>query len=208
MTIKFLSPSYLIDKSGGGKRVITDFRTLNKRIIKQACKITKMTDIRTWAAGYAWKTKLDLSKAFYSLPVGPNSIPYLATMIGGVCYAYKRLPMGLQLSPGIFERTISHICTEYEKVGWMKHYLDDIIIIGDTKEQVTFRTETIEALLQESGFKVNPDKREMGQSITLGGVRVGGEHGRLPDSIMEDCSNCMELLKAVLLKVIDIYLYK
>eukprot|EP00916_Digyalum_oweni_P024192 GHVL01040007.1.p1 GENE.GHVL01040007.1~~GHVL01040007.1.p1 ORF type:complete len:402 (-),score=29.67 GHVL01040007.1:173-1378(-) len=156
-----------------------------------------MNDIRTWAASHIWKAKLDLSKAFYALPMHENSIPYLATRIGGICYAYTRLPIGLQLSPGIFEETLSEICHHYTQMGWMKHYLDDIVVVGDTKEQVLWRTNIIETLLTESGFKVNSNKKEVGQSIIMGGVHIGGHHGKLPDTLIEECTTCMENLKRI-----------
>eukprot|EP00916_Digyalum_oweni_P018559 GHVL01031061.1.p1 GENE.GHVL01031061.1~~GHVL01031061.1.p1 ORF type:complete len:178 (+),score=18.99 GHVL01031061.1:350-883(+) len=77
----------------------------------------------------------------------------------------------------------------------MKHYLDNLVVVGDTREQVLWRTGVIEALLEESGFKVNPNKREVDQSIILGGVHVGGQHGKLPDTLEEECATCMESFK-------------
>ncbi|KFQ29947.1 hypothetical protein N332_13603, partial [Mesitornis unicolor] len=82
-----------------------------------------------------WYATIDIANAFFSIPLGAECKPQFAFIWRSIQYTWNRLPQGWKHSP-----TISHglIQTALETSGAPDHlqYIDDIIVWGDTAEEV------------------------------------------------------------------------
>ena len=85
------------------KRVVTDFRHLNKRIAKNNLAYPLLKDMFTLLGSSKCKvlSVLDLKDAFHSLRLTENSRKYCGILpyFGSASYLYQRMPMGLNIFP-------------------------------------------------------------------------------------------------------------
>ena len=118
----YSSPVMLISrKVTKDKRVVTDFRHLNVRIAKNnlAYPLLKDTPSVLGSSRCEVLSILDLKDAFHSLRVLENSKRYCGILpyFGSISYLYQRMPMGLNISPMIWQSYINAIlnCLQSKK---------------------------------------------------------------------------------------------
>ena len=104
----YSSPVMLISrKLTKDKRVVTDFRHLNVRIAKNnlAYHLIKDTFSVLGSSKSEVLSVLDLKDVYHSLRLSEKSKKYCAILpyIGSTSYLYHRMPMGLNISPSIWQ---------------------------------------------------------------------------------------------------------
>ena len=89
------------------KRLVTDFRHLNVRIskINLAYPVLKDTFLVLGSSWCKVLSVLDLKDAVHSLRLSHNSKRYCWILLyfGSALYLYQRMPMGLNISPSIWQ---------------------------------------------------------------------------------------------------------
>ena len=110
----YSSPFMLISrKLTKDKRVVTDFRHLNMRIAKNNLTYPLVRDMFSVLGNAKCKvlSVLDLKDAFHSLRLSENSKRYCGILpyFGSSSYLYQRMPMGLNISPSIWQSYINAI---------------------------------------------------------------------------------------------------
>ena len=110
------------------KRVVTDFRHLNSRIAKNNLGHPLVKDTFTALGNSKCEvlSVLDLKDAFHSLRLSEKSKKCCGTLpyFGSASYLYQRMPMGLNVSPPIWQtyRNIILNCLRVESImkqSWM-----------------------------------------------------------------------------------------
>jgi len=100
-----------------------------------------------------WYATTNIANAFFSIPLAAECRPQLAFTWRGVRYTWNQLPQGWKHSP-----TICHglIQTALEKGEAPEHlqYIYDIIVWGDTAEEVFEKGEKIVQILLKAGFAI------------------------------------------------------
>ena len=104
----YLSPVMLISrKMTNDKRVVTNFRHLDMHIIKNNLVYPLLKDTFALLGSSQCKVMsvLDLKDAFHSLRLTENSKKYCGILpyFGSASYLYQRMPMGMNISPGIWQ---------------------------------------------------------------------------------------------------------
>ena len=110
----YSSPVMLISrKLTKDKRVVTDFRHLNVRIAKNNLAYPLHKDMFSVLGSSKCEvlSVLDLKDAFHSLRLSEHSKKYCGVFpyFGSASYLYQRMPMGLNISPSIWQSYISVI---------------------------------------------------------------------------------------------------
>ena len=110
----YSSPVMLITrKMTQDKRVVTDFRHLNMRIAKNNLAYPLLKDTLTLLGSSKCEVMsvLDLKDAFHSLRLTENSMKYCGILpyFGSTSYLYQRMPMGLNISPTVWQLYIIQI---------------------------------------------------------------------------------------------------
>jgi uncharacterized short protein YbdD (DUF466 family) len=175
----YTSPVMLIAKKGTTeKRVVTDFRHLNSRIrrINHPFPLLAETIKRIGNANTQVLSVIDLKSAFHCIPLSKDAQKYtgIASYHGGKHYYYKRLPQGLNISPGIFQAQIDDILSTIpnSRDFCIAHH-DDIILFSPDK--ATHKQHLISVLraITENGLKVSPKKCKLFRNdVTYMGHRV------------------------------------
>ena len=110
----YSSPVVLISrKLTKDKRVVTDFRHLNVRIAKNNLAYPLVRDTFSVLGNSKCEvlSVLDLKDAFHSLMLSENSKRYYKILpyFGSSSYLYQRMPMGLNISPSVWQSYINAI---------------------------------------------------------------------------------------------------
>ena len=108
------SPVMLLSrKMTKDKRVVTDFRHLNMRIAKNNLAYPLLKDMFTslGISKCAVLSVLDLKDTFHSLRLTESSKKYCGILpyFGSSSYLYQRMPMGLNISPAVWQSYKYHI---------------------------------------------------------------------------------------------------
>ena len=110
----YSSPVMLISrKLMQDKRVVTDFRHLNMRIAKINLSYALLKDTFTMLGSSKCEVMsvLDLKDAFHSLRLTESSKKYCGILpyFGSASYLYQRMPLGLNISPAVWQSYINAI---------------------------------------------------------------------------------------------------
>ena len=110
----YSSPVMLISrKLTKDKRVVTDLRHLNVRIAKNNLAYPLVRDTFSVLGNSKCEvlSVLDLKDAFHLLRMSENSKRYFGVLpyFGSTSYLYQRMPMGLNISPSIWQSYINMI---------------------------------------------------------------------------------------------------
>ena len=123
------SPILLVRKPKNNKwRFCTDFRQLNSRIRQNRYPLPLVKDLLEQLGSSKYFSSLDLKHGFFNIKLNPKSQEYTAFSVNGKQYKYLRLPMGLSVSPSIFQRIMSDILRKELGKGVIV-YLDDIFFV-------------------------------------------------------------------------------
>ena len=78
---------------------------------------------------------LDLKDAFHSLRLSENSKKYCGILpyFGSTLYLYQRLPMGLNISPSIWQSYINAILNCLQSKKYCEAIMDDLLLFTPSK---------------------------------------------------------------------------
>ena len=112
--LAYSSPVMLISrKVTQEKRIVTDFRHLNMQIAKNSLAYPLLKDMFTLLGSSKCEvlSVLDLKDAFHSLRLTENFKKYCGILpcFGSTLYLYQRMPMGLNISPAVWQSYINVI---------------------------------------------------------------------------------------------------
>ena len=119
------------------KRVVTDFRYLNVRIAKNNLAYPLVRDTFSVLGNSKCEvlSVLDLKDAFHSLRLSENSKRYCGILpyFGSSSYLYQRMPMGLNISPSIWQSYINVILDCLQSRKYCEAIMDDLLCIYPIK---------------------------------------------------------------------------
>jgi hypothetical protein len=150
-------PMFTISKPDGSLRSLADLREVNKVIRRKPFPLPKITDMLQKLEGFMYATSLDLNMGYYHMLLTPFSSRLCTIVLPWGKYEYTRLPMGLCISPDVFQEKMSELMAGLE---FARAYLDDLLIIS-TETGFDKHLEKLDAVLsrlQEAGLKINAVK--------------------------------------------------
>ena len=120
--------------------------------------MTNINEVMQKRSGFKYITKIDLSMGFYIFMLNEKAqnLCVISTPFG--LYKYLRLPMGLSISPDIFQSVMHPLFQDMDKV---ECFIDDIGIFtnGSFQEHLE-KVEKVLIRLEQNVFTVNPRKCE------------------------------------------------
>ena len=162
----YSSPLMLISrKLTKDKRIVTDFRHLNVRIAKNNLAYPLVRD--TFAVLRSSKCEvlsvLALKDAFHSLRLSENSKGYCGILpyFGSTLYLYQRMPMGLNISPSIWQSYINMILDCLQNRKYCKAILDDLLLFTPSKRSHIEKLEDLLKALLKNRLKISLKKCQM-----------------------------------------------
>lgn len=151
------SPCILVPKKNGKLRLCTDFRAVNENTIAQRFPIPLIQDQIARLTGQKYFISLDAASGFYGISVNESSRQILAFSTPDGHYAYRRMPFGIKNAPCFYQMAITNALGDLAQ-KYCLAYMDDLLIIGTTIEEMFSRLEEVLEKLRQAGFTLNPDK--------------------------------------------------
>jgi hypothetical protein len=147
---------HLIPKKDSTLCTISDFRELNKCIVRKPYLIPKISMILQELEGFTYATALDLNMGYYTIRLDPTASEMCTIIFPWGKYSYKRLPMGIGGSVNIFQAQIMDLMASLK---FVQAYMDDLLFITRrTLDKHLQRMETVLTRLHDAGLKVNAAK--------------------------------------------------
>ena len=159
----YSSPVMLISrKLTKDKRVVTDFRHLNVRIAKNNLAYPLVRDTFSMLGNSIYKvlSVLDLKDAFHLLRLSENSRKYCGILpyFGSPSYLYQRMPMGLNISPSIWQSYINAILDCLQSRKYCEAMMDDLLLFTSSINSHMNKLEDLLKALLKNGLKISPKK--------------------------------------------------
>ena len=158
------SPILLVPKKDGSLRAVADLRKVNKCVVADSYAMPDTQELLDQLAESEWFTSIDLSSAFWQLPLAEESRDCTAfmTKTHGLL-RWKALPMGFKNSSAYFQRAIE------AALGGLRFtccvvYIDDVVVHskGSFEDHVAKVQAALRAL-RVVGFSGNPAKCKFAQ---------------------------------------------
>lgn len=159
----YASPIVIVRKKSGKVRMTVDFRTLNKRTIKDNFNLPKIEEIFTCLSGSRWFSTLDLKSGYYQVEMHEADKEKTAFTCPLGFYEFNRLPQGVMNAPSTFQRLMERCLSALNRRGCMV-FLDDLVIYSDTLESHERKLRQVFDVLAEYGLKLSPPKSKLFQT--------------------------------------------
>src|SRR4051812_19846639 len=179
------SPILLVPKKDGSLRAVADLRKVNKCVLQDSYAMPDVQELLDQLAESEWFTSIDLSSAFWQLPLMEDSRDCTAfmTKTHGLL-RWKVLPMGFKNSSAYFQRAIE------AALGGLRFtccvvYIDDVVVHskGSFEDHLTKVRAALRAL-RVVGFYDNSAKCKFAQrDVTFLGHRVVWKVYALDDKV-------------------------
>lgn len=177
------SPIVAVEKKTGKLRICLDSRKLNEVTIKEAYPLPYITRILGRIQSSKYLTSIDLSDAFWQVPLDPASQAKTAFRVPGRgLFMYATMPMGLCNSAQTMSRLMDVVlgCDLEPSVFY---YLDDIIVCTETFEEHLRIMEIVAKRLKSAKLTINLSKSKfcckelkyLGYLLTTEGLSVDPE---------------------------------
>ena len=160
---EFISPVFLRPKKNGKYRLILNLKCLNTYLPHIHFKMDTLQSCINLMKQNCFMGSLDLTDAYYSASISPESQKYLKFQVQDQLYKFVTLPNGLSSAPQIFTKLMKPV---YSTLRTRSHvssgYLDDSFLLGDTFAECQTNINDTYALFNDLGFTVSGEK-----SVTL-----------------------------------------
>ena len=106
---------------------------------------------------------LDLKDAFHSLRLTESSKKYCGILpyFGSTSYLYQRMPMGLNISPLVWQSYINGILNCFSNRKYCEAIMDDLLLFMPTKQSHFDKLEDLLKVLCKNGLKISPKKCQL-----------------------------------------------
>jgi hypothetical protein len=188
---RFASPTVLVKKKDGGRRLCVDYRGLNRCTIDMKFPLPHTKTILERMAGRRIFATLDLRQGFHQIPLEQEARHLTAFSTPEGLYEYRRVPFGLKNSPSFFQQTMSRVLGGLG--GCCQVFIDDIVVFGDDQQSFIRNLVRVFDRLRQHQFRLKASKCRFGLSkVEYLGHMVSGEGIELSESKRSAIRNVRE----------------
>ncbi|KAJ1208196.1 hypothetical protein NDU88_003582 [Pleurodeles waltl] len=155
------SPIRGLKKPCGKVRIVQDLRKINEIVVKCFPIVPNLAVIMFQVPCDAeWFTIIDLSQAFFSIPLHEDSQFLFSFKFLDKVYSWCRIPQGFSESPSIFnqilKKDLESLVLPFNST--LVQYIDDLLIASKTRDNCKYDTIALLNPLGKNGHKVSPKK--------------------------------------------------
>lgn len=158
-------------------RICVDFRKLNLGLKRETFHIPTFDELSYKLSGVRLMSKLDAASGFYQIPLDESARNYTAFITPFGRFRFKKLPMGINIAPEIYQRKM---CELLEGIEGVLIYMDDVLVFGKTVEEHNRNLKEVLERIKNSGLKLNKDKCDfnktqinfLGHIISNRGIKI------------------------------------
>lgn len=155
----FTSPIFLTPKKDGSTRPIFNLKRLNKYLKVSKFRLINMHRIPSFLQQYDWLIKIDLSNAYFHVPIAEAHRRFLRLIFKDQVLQMSCLPFGIACAPKIFASLTNWVAQIMRGRGYrVVVYLDDFCIVSQNPVLLQKQGREAVQLLQQLGWLVNYEK--------------------------------------------------
>lgn len=155
----FISSLFVVPKKGGGHRPVINLKPLNYFIPYEHFKMESVHMLKDLIRKGDYMVKIDLKDAYLTVPVWKDHQMYLRFIWRGSLLEFSCLPFGLASAPREFTKLLKPVWSILRQRGIrLIVYLDDILLIAQSKQLVLQHASSTLNLLEGLGFILNYQK--------------------------------------------------
>ncbi|KAH7828266.1 putative Reverse transcriptase (RNA-dependent DNA polymerase) [Monocercomonoides exilis] len=160
--VKCLSNLFFIPKKNGKYCQVMDCRPLNAALKNTHFKMEDQRTVEKLLQEGDFATSLDLSQAYFQIPVNESFIPFLAFKLGDKYFAFEGLPFGMKDAPRNFTKVMREVVKKVRQRWNVRcvSFLDDVLLLHQDAEELSRITEEISQWFETLGFIINKEKSE------------------------------------------------
>ena len=154
------SPLIIVDYDNKISRPIVDYREVNKWIQDQEYPTPTFDQIIEQLKKCNIFSVFDLTKSFFNFKINKKCRYITAFICEEGVYQFKRLPMGLKISPKVLQRFVNEIIKDYR---WkcMNAYYDDLLTNSIGFNQHLIDVKIFFELIRKHNLKLKPSKCQL-----------------------------------------------
>ena len=155
-TSAWSSPIVIVKNPDDSLRITVDFRAMNAFVNVDNFPMPSIDSVFEKLGNAVYMTKLDLTKAFFQLPLTPESTKYTSFVTEFGQYEFNVVPFGIRFATGLCNRIIRQVfedCQDY--VG---SFVDDLVVYSNTFEEHVEHVKTVLNKLADAGLTLNVKK--------------------------------------------------
>ena len=134
-----------------------DFQELNARTVHDAFPMPDYDSILARLKASKFYATLDIKAGFWQVELSPEAREVSVFVTRDGQYRSKRMAFGLKNAPAFFQRMMNKVLGDLVRRVCLA-YTDDIIVCGDTTEEVLQNTSLVIEKLVEAGLMLNGSK--------------------------------------------------
>ncbi|XP_071101021.1 uncharacterized protein [Haliotis cracherodii] len=167
----YASPIVLVKKADETYRFCTDFRKLNQVTVFDAEPIPLADSVFARLRHCKYLTKIDVSKAYWQIPMEESSKELTAFITPDGLYQWKVMPFGVVNAPAVFSRLMRQVLHSIPNTD---NYIDDIIEGTEEWSPHVVSLRDIFTRLRQFHLTARPSKVKIGyKQLEFLGHRVG-----------------------------------
>jgi hypothetical protein len=151
----WVAGAVLVEKKDGTKRFCVDYRSLNRKTIKDVYLLPRINDSLDCLQGATLFCTLDLHSGYWQVEMGENDKPKTAFVTRNGLYQSTVMLFELCNIPTTFERMMGTVLAGLNyKICLLYTCINDIIVFGRTFEDTLHNSEHVFKKLEEAGLKL------------------------------------------------------
>jgi hypothetical protein len=152
-----------VAKKNKSYRMVVDYRKLNL-ITQSEAQVLPTIEESFELIGRnnpTYFSSFDIQSGFFQVPISPKSRPFTAFRCYRGQFQFKILAMGLKNSAVTFQRVMEAVLKGLQWKSCIV-YIDDIVTMGQTFEELLLNTRAVFFSLRKAGLKLRPEKCNLG----------------------------------------------
>lgn len=157
---EYISNIFTRPKKDGRVRVILNFKKFNEDHMQHIhFKMETLHSAVNAMRPNCYFASVDLSEAFYSIPIRDQDHKYFRFWFNGEKYQFTSLVLGLATSPRVFTKILKPVFSHLRSMGYVSTaFIDDSCLQGSTDNDCQRNIDATVSLMDSLGLTVHPQK--------------------------------------------------
>ena len=183
----------LVTKPDGSLRICINFCKVNKMLYTHHHPLPCCSDMLNQIARKKFYSKVDLHNGFYNFDMHEDAKWLTSTIAPGHALTWNKIPQGLAPVPSWFQWAMQMLLSEYIDAGACLVYIDDLIIMGDSPEELQANIKLVLARLDKYDMRISIKKCDfeltteiefLGHKISQGKISPGPKSSSILQGIV------------------------
>ena len=154
----YVNPLTFVTRENKPLRICVDARRINKQMVADRAKTLPIRELLQKFHGSCYITSIDLSKAFWQIPLKESSRKWTAFQFQSKVYQFTCVPYGFKNSLSAFITSLDTVLGDDETSDYVVMYVDDILIHSSNFADHLVHIDQVFDRLTAARFTINASK--------------------------------------------------